>query len=73
MRINDFDLTAATFGILGMINWLYHWYRPEKRLSIEQLANQIINILFFGFVRKEVGGVDYEGSKPNEFKTKGGN
>jgi AcrR family transcriptional regulator len=73
MRINDFDLTAATFGILGMINWLYHWYRPEKRLSIDQLGKEIINILFFGFVRKEVGGVVHEGSKPNEFETKGGN
>lgn len=52
-KIDECDLTAATFGILGMINWLYHWYRPEKRLSIEQVAEEIINILFFGLLREE--------------------
>lgn len=73
MRINDFDLTAATFGILGMINWLYHWYRPEKRLSIEQLAKELITILFFGFVRKGVEGVIHEGYPANKIEQKGGN
>lgn len=52
-KIDECDLTAATFGILGMINWLYHWYRPEKRLSIEQVAEENINILFFGLLREE--------------------
>lgn len=50
-KIRECDLTAATFGILGMINWLYHWYRPEKGLSIEQLAEEIINILFSGLLK----------------------
>jgi AcrR family transcriptional regulator len=50
-RIQDGDLTVATFGILGMINWLYHWYRPEKSLSLEQLAEQIVNNLFYGLLR----------------------
>lgn len=47
-RIKKCDLTAATFGILGMINWLYHWYRSGKGLSMEQLAQEIVNILFYG-------------------------
>jgi AcrR family transcriptional regulator len=47
-RIKNCDLTAATFGILGMINWLYHWYRSGKGLSMEQLAQEIVNILFYG-------------------------
>jgi hypothetical protein len=59
-------LTAATFGILGMINWLYHWYRPEKELSIEQLAEEIINILFSGLLRKGVEGFIHEGYEPNK-------
>ena len=49
-RIKDGDLTVATFGILGTINWLYHWYHPEKNLSLEQLAERIISILFFGLL-----------------------
>jgi len=52
-RVEDGDLTVATFGILGTINWLYHWYRPEKNLSLEQLAEQIVSNLFHGFLRDE--------------------
>jgi AcrR family transcriptional regulator len=66
MKIRECDLTAATFGILGMINWLYHWYRPEKELSIEQLAEEIINILFSGLLRKGVEGFIHEGYEPNK-------
>ena len=47
-KLTDCDLTVATFGIIGMINWLYHWYNPDKGLSLEQVADQIINILFGG-------------------------
>jgi AcrR family transcriptional regulator len=49
-RIKPCDLTVATFSILGMINWLYHWYRPDKGLSLEALAEQLINILFRGLL-----------------------
>lgn len=50
-RIEDCDLTVATFGILGTVNWLYHWYRPEKSLSLEQLAEYIVSNLFRGLLR----------------------
>jgi len=66
MRIRECDLTAATFGILGMINWLYHWYRPEKEISIEKMAEEIINTLFFGLLRKEVEGFVHEGYSLNK-------
>lgn len=52
-KLREFDLTTATFGIFGMINWLYHWYRPNKRLSLEELAEHIINILFYGLLNQE--------------------
>jgi hypothetical protein len=39
-----------------MINWLYHWYRPDKDLSIEQLAEEIVNILFTGLLTREKEG-----------------
>ena len=49
-KIKPCDLTVATFAILGMINWLYHWYRPDKDLSLEALAEQLIDILFRGLL-----------------------
>jgi AcrR family transcriptional regulator len=52
-RIRQCDLSVATFGILGMINWLYHWYRPEKGLSIEKMAEEIMKTLFLGLLSEE--------------------
>lgn len=52
-KLVDCDLTVATFGIIGMINWLYHWYHPDKSLSLEQIADQIINILFSGLLPRK--------------------
>ena len=52
-KLVNCDLTVATFGIIGMINWLYHWYHPDKSLSLEQIADQIINILFGGLLPQE--------------------
>ena len=49
--LNDIDLTTATFGIFGQINWLYHWWRPEKNPSIEPLAENIIRMIFFGLIK----------------------
>jgi hypothetical protein len=41
---------VATFSILGMINWLYHWYRPSKGLSLEKVAEELIEIIFRGLL-----------------------
>jgi AcrR family transcriptional regulator len=52
-KLKDIDSTVATFGIIGMINWLYHWYKPQGRLSIEELSDQIAKMAFFGIVKAE--------------------
>src|SRR5271166_2911970 len=31
---------AAALALLGMINWIYQWYKPEGRLNSEQIARQ---------------------------------
>jgi len=48
-------LKVATYSLLGMLNWLVHWYDPEGSLSPEELAKGISNI-FLGGVK------DVEGS-----------
>lgn len=49
--------TTAAFGILGQINWLYHWYKPEGPLSIRELADAVVALLFHGLVPcAEAGG-----------------
>src|SRR5438034_9539331 len=39
---------AAVFALLGMINWIYQWYKPEGTLQGEQLAHHSTAIFFAG-------------------------
>ncbi|MBV9342487.1 MAG: TetR family transcriptional regulator [Acidobacteria bacterium] len=39
---------AAAFALLGMINWIYQWYRPEGSLQEESLVEQYTAIFFQG-------------------------
>jgi len=41
---------AAAFALLGMINWIYQWYRPERPLSGEAIVRQYTDIFFRGAV-----------------------
>jgi AcrR family transcriptional regulator len=42
------DARAAAFALLGMINWIYQWYRPEGALNEESLIRQYTEIFFAG-------------------------
>jgi TetR/AcrR family transcriptional regulator, cholesterol catabolism regulator len=39
---------AATFALMGMINWIYQWFRPDGTLSEEGLVRQYTEIFFAG-------------------------
>jgi len=52
-KLQDVDTTAATFSLLGMINWLSRWYRQDGSLSEEQAAEQIVKIALNGLMRPE--------------------
>lgn len=39
---------AAAFALLGMINWIYQWYKPEGPLQLEDLVRQYTEIFFAG-------------------------
>src|ERR1700675_608078 len=39
---------AAAFALLGMINWIYQWYRPEGELQVQNLVPQFTNLIFGG-------------------------
>jgi len=45
------DPSVATFAMLGMINWIYQWYRPGGRLDETALA-ETLSDLFLGGVLK---------------------
>jgi len=39
---------AAAFALLGMINWLYQWYKPEGALTGADIVQQFTEIFFRG-------------------------
>ncbi|HTR23896.1 MAG TPA: TetR/AcrR family transcriptional regulator [Terriglobales bacterium] len=39
---------AAAFALVGMINWVYQWYKPGGSLTAEALVRQYTEIFFRG-------------------------
>src|SRR6266699_3544258 len=51
-RARRVDPSLAAFAMLGMINWIYQWYRPGGRLNEEALAGALADL----FLRGVLGG-----------------
>lgn len=47
----NIDQTVMTFSIFAMMNWAYRWFNEKGPLSIEQVAEDIIRIVFSGILR----------------------
>ncbi|GAA0462166.1 TetR/AcrR family transcriptional regulator [Alkalibacillus silvisoli] len=43
----------TSMSILGMVNWTYKWYKREGELSIDDIAEVYIDILFKGVLTDE--------------------
>ena len=41
---------AAAFALLGMINWIYQWYKPEGDLQTHNLIPQFTALVFAGIL-----------------------
>jgi len=41
---------AAAFALLGMINWIYQWYKPEGELQANNLIPQFTALVFGGIL-----------------------
>jgi len=39
---------AAAFALLGMINWIYQWHKPEGELQAQNLIPQFTDLIFGG-------------------------
>lgn len=53
--LRDVDQTVMTFSIFAMMNWAYRWYDETGPLSIEEVAEDIIRIVFSGLLSDEDG------------------
>ncbi len=41
---------AAALALVGMINWIYQWYKPDGQLTGDALVQQYTDIFFHGAV-----------------------
>jgi TetR/AcrR family transcriptional regulator, cholesterol catabolism regulator len=44
---------VGAFALLGMINWIYQWYRPSGTVSPEELADQFTRLFLNGYLGVE--------------------
>lgn len=44
---------VATFCCLGVTNWPYHWFKEDGKLSVEEIAENIIDVFFEGILNTE--------------------
>ena len=47
----DLDPTAATFFLLGSLNWIYQWYKVDGPLTEDQLARELTEQFTKGFLK----------------------
>lgn len=52
-KINPIDPTVASFGVLGAMLWVYHWYRDNGRLPMQNISDELIKLLFDGLMKRE--------------------
>ena len=43
------DLTVATYALFGMMNWIYNWYDPSGKLTVDDLAQHLTQLFVAGF------------------------
>ncbi|MFQ5595870.1 MAG: TetR/AcrR family transcriptional regulator [Anaerolineae bacterium] len=44
------DVGATSDALLGMLNWMHHWYRPEGRLTPEEIARVFVDLALHGIL-----------------------
>lgn len=49
------DPRTAALALFGMMNWIYTWYRPEGRLSADQLADAFVRMALHGVLAPTAG------------------
>ena len=42
------DSGIAMLGMIGMCNYLFRWYRPDGRLTPDQVADELIEMIMQG-------------------------
>jgi AcrR family transcriptional regulator len=52
----DLDVQVVSYGLLGMLNWLYKWYDPRGRLDVREIAEQFSMLALSGLTAAQPNG-----------------
>jgi AcrR family transcriptional regulator len=50
-KLQKLDITTATFTLFGMILWLPRWYRPNGKLPVEKVCENVCDMALQGLMR----------------------
>ncbi len=50
--VNVADARLATLFVLSALNWIYQWYRPDGRLTADELGRLMADYVFDGLRRR---------------------
>ncbi len=49
----DISVEITSMAILGMVNWLYKWYRKDGHYSIEQIGDYYVDLVLHSVLTKK--------------------
>jgi hypothetical protein len=49
-QIRQVDPTVAAFAFLGMVLWIYKWFKPGGKRADDEVATGMVDLLFTGLV-----------------------
>ena len=52
-RIKEIEFPVIIFTIFAMVNWSYRWFKEDGTLTLEDVAERIIQILFYGILAEK--------------------
>ena len=55
-QIRPVNTKVAAFAFLGMVLWIYKWFRPEGTIPAERLASEMQDLFFAGLETGPRGG-----------------
>ncbi len=44
------DVRVAAYSLFGMMNWIYNWYRPDRDVSVSELAEDMSQLFLQGYI-----------------------
>ncbi|MGB6068560.1 MAG: TetR family transcriptional regulator [Desulfomonilaceae bacterium] len=52
--VHSRKLTLTAFNILGVVNWLLRWYRPDGSLSLEEVSQEMVSFVLNGVLVSDI-------------------